>query len=184
MLVVMTLALVAPGGVEVGDAAPRFTLTADDGTEWKSADHFGDGGFYAVYFYPADMTGGCTKQACAFRDDGEDLKAAGVTVIGVSGDSVENHRLFKKAHGLNFTLLADPEAKAAEAFGVPYQIGMKSIERTIDGVDHTLTRGATIKRWTYLIGPDGEVAMVNPQVKAAGDSAAVLKTVRAMKAGG
>lgn len=168
-------------GVDVGDAAPKFQVKADDGSTWDSSKHFGDGSIYAVYFYPADMTGGCTKQACSFRDDSSALKKAGVTVIGVSGDSVKNHKLFKKAHDLNFTLLADEEGKAAEAFGVPYSKGPKSIERTIDGIDYTLTRGATIKRWTFVVGPDGKIAMVNPQVKAADDSKAVLAAVKKLK---
>lgn len=168
-------------GVKVGDDAPKFHLKADNGEVWDSAKHFGDGSVYAIYFYPADMTGGCTKQACSFRDDSSVLKEAGVTVIGVSGDSVENHKLFKKAHDLNFTLLADEEGTAAEAFGVPYTKGLKSIDRTIDGVDYTLTRGATIQRWTFLVGPDGKVAMVNPKVAAADDSKAVLAAVKKLK---
>ena len=168
-------------GVDVGDAAPAFTLPADDGSDWVSSDHFGDGSIYAVYFYPADMTGGCTKQACSFRDDSSTLRAAGVTVIGVSGDSVKNHQLFKKAHKLNFTLLADENGVAAEAFGVPYSKGVKSIDRVIEGVNYTLTRGATIKRWTFLVGPDGKIALVNPSVNAAKDSAAVLKAAKALK---
>lgn len=183
LIAALALLIAAPifAGVDVGDAAPTFTLPADDGSDWVAADHFGDGSIYAVYFYPADMTGGCTKQACSFRDDSTTLKAAGVTVIGISGDSVKNHQLFKKAHELNFTLLADESGKAAEVFGVPYTTGVKSIERTIEGINYTLTRGTTIKRWTFLVGPDGKVALVNPSVNAAKDSQAVLKAVKAMK---
>lgn len=178
---VLVMASPVLAGVDVGDPAPNFTLNADDGSSWDSSKHFGDGSIYAIYFYPADMTGGCTKQACSFRDDSAKLKEAGITVIGISGDSVENHKLFKKAHDLNFTLLADESGEAASAFGVPFSKGAKSIDRVIDGVNYTLTRGATIKRWTFLVGPDGKVAMVNPNVKAADDSNAVLKAAAALK---
>lgn len=174
------LSLLLLAGVSIGDDAPEFTAAADDGSTWNSAEHFGKG-WTVVYFYPADMTGGCTKQACGFRDDSAKLKEAGVTVVGISGDSVENHRLFKKAHDLDFTLLADPDGEIAERFGVPYTRGTKSIQRTIDGVDQTLTRTATIKRWTFLIDPDGQVADVNANVRAAVDSQAVLAKIAEMQ---
>lgn len=181
LLSMLLLAAPVLAGVDVGDDAPKFTLKGDDGSDWDSSKHFGDGSVYAIYFYPADMTGGCTKQACSFRDDSKKLKEAGITVVGISGDSVENHKLFKKAHDLNFLLLADESGTAAEAFGVPYSKGVKSIDRVIDGVNCTLTRGATIQRWTFLIGPDGKVAMVNPEVKAAEDSKAVLEAAAKLK---
>ncbi|HTN01054.1 MAG TPA: peroxiredoxin, partial [Planctomycetaceae bacterium] len=92
--------------LKVGDAAPKFEVQDDSGKAWSSADHFGKK-IVVVYFYPADMTGGCTKQACGFRDDMKTLTEMGVEVVGVSGDSVRNHQLFKKAHDLNFPLLAD-----------------------------------------------------------------------------
>ena len=70
-----------------------------------------------VYFYPADFTGGCTKEACAFRDEGKKLADKGIEVVGVSGDSAKNHEMFKKLHKLNFTLLADEDGSVAKAFG-------------------------------------------------------------------
>ena len=76
------------------------------------------------------MTGGCTKQACSFRDDDGAARARkGVEVVGVSGDSVENHQVFKKAHELNFTLLADPEGVIARAFGVKTDAAARSRSR-------------------------------------------------------
>ena len=172
-----TLLLIAlAAGLSVGDEAPSFTAKADDGSTWDSTDHFGDG-WTIVYFYPADMTGGCTKQACGFRDDSAALNDAGVTVVGVSGDSVANHQLFKKVHDLDFTLLADPDGAIAKAFGVPYRLGSKSIVRTIDGVDQTLVRTATISRWTFVIDPDGRVADIAADVKAAVDSDRVMKLI-------
>ena len=73
--------------LQVGDNAPAFKSIGDDGKAWDSADHVGKK-IVVVYFYPADMTGGCTKQACGFRDDMTRLKDQGVEVVGVSGDSV------------------------------------------------------------------------------------------------
>ena len=164
----------------VGDPAPAFTATADDGSAWDSADHFGHG-WTVVYFYPADMTGGCTKQACSFRDDSTALQEAGITVVGISGDSAANHALFKRAHDLNFTLLADPGGEIADKFGVPNKKGVASIMRQIDGVDHELVRTATIKRWTFLIDPDGEIADIDRNVKPADDSQSVLEKIAAME---
>ncbi len=108
--------------LNVGDAAPSFTSTDDQGKAWKSSDYVGKK-IMVVYFYPADLTGGCTKQACGFRDDMKKLQDQGVEVVGVSGDSVRNHQLFKKEHELNFTLLADEDGNVAKAFGVPLRPG-------------------------------------------------------------
>lgn len=162
--------------VNVGDKAPEFAALDETGKEWKSSDHVGKK-VVVVYFYPADMTGGCTKQACAFRDDLSKLKDKGVEVIGVSGDSVRNHQLFRKAHELNFTLLADTEGKVAEAFGVPITREEKSVKATIDGKEEVLTRNVTAKRWTFVIGLDGKVLSKNTMVAAADDSKAVFEIV-------
>lgn len=162
--------------VNVGDQAPEFSALDENGKEWKSAEHVGKK-VVVVYFYPADMTGGCTKQACAFRDDLSKLKDKGVEVVGVSGDSVRNHQLFRKAHDLNFTLLADTEGKVAEAFGVPITREEKSVKATIDGKEEVLTRTVTAKRWTFVIGLDGKVLSKNTMVAAADDSKAVFEIV-------
>src|SRR5262249_18817362 len=114
-------------GVKVGDKAPAFEATDDQGQAWKSGDHVGKK-VLVVYFYPADLTGGCTKQACGFRDDMQKLADKGVEVVGVSGDSVKNHQLFKKVHNLNFTLLADEDGAIAQKFGVPITPGKKDFK--------------------------------------------------------
>src|SRR6516164_5108066 len=75
--------------LKVGDKAPAFDAKDDQGKDWKSSAHVGKN-IIVVYFYPADMTGGCTKQACGFRDDLKSLVDKGVEVVGVSGDSVKN----------------------------------------------------------------------------------------------
>src|SRR5262245_31123639 len=92
--------------IKVGDKAPAFQSVDENGKAWKSADVVGKK-ILVLYFYPADFTGGCTKQACGYRDDIEKLGSSGIEVVGVSGDTPESHRLFKKEHKLNFTLLAD-----------------------------------------------------------------------------
>lgn len=166
--------------LKVGDPAPSFEALDDAGKPWKSSEHLGKG-LLVVYFYPADMTGGCTKQACGFRDHLSQLTEAGVQVIGVSGDTVRNHQLFKKAEKLTFPLLADTEGVVATAFGVPHVKEEKSITRQIDGKDEILTRSVTAQRWTFVIGADGKIAAKNTKVNAAEDSAAILKMIADLK---
>ena len=168
--------------LKVGDPAPEFEVEDDKGEPWKPQDHFGKK-IVVVYFYPADMTGGCTKQACAFRDDFLKLEDEGVEVVGVSGDSAANHRLFKKAHNLNFALLADVDGKVADAFGVPVTREEKSVKATIDGKEEVLTRHVTAKRWTFVIGTDGKIASKNTSVVAADDSKAIMEVVARLKKG-
>lgn len=166
--------------LEVGSPAPEFTAKDDTGKDWKSSDHVGEK-ILVVYFYPADMTPGCTKQACGFRDDLGKLKEMGVEVVGVSGDSVRDHQLFKKAYDLNFTLLADPEGSVAAKFGVPFTKGEASITREIDGKQEVLTRGGTAKRWTFVIDTNGKVAFKNDKVNAAEDSKKIMEVVKGLK---
>ena len=160
----------APAALGVGDRAPAFSATADDGTTWRSADA---SGFLVVYFYPAAMTGGCTAQACAFRDNRSRLQEMGAEVVGVSGDRVSGLRAFKGANRLNFPLLSDSTGAIARAFGVPVSEGGQ-ITRTVDGREVELTRDLTAERWTFIVGPDGRVAYRDTQVDAAGDGAAVV----------
>ena len=166
--------------LKVGDAAPSFEVEDDNGDAWKTEDHVGKK-ILVVYFYPADMTGGCTKQACGFRDDLSKLADEGVEVVGVSGDSAHNHQLFKKAHKLNFTLLADTDGKVADAFGVPITRAEKSVKATIDGKEETLIRNVTAKRWTFVVGLDGKIASKNTSVVAADDSKAIMEVVAKLK---
>ena len=169
----------AAAGPEVGAAAPVFEALDDTGTPWKSADHVGMG-VVDVYFYPADMTGGCTKQACGFRDDMQALRQLGVTVVGVSGDTVRNHQLFKKEYGLNFPLLADTDGAVAAAFGVPVTPGEKVVTKEVGGVVEEFKRAVTAKRWTFVIDARGKVVSRNTEVAAADDSKAVLATVHGL----
>ncbi|WP_182866279.1 peroxiredoxin [Rhodopirellula sp. JC639] len=166
--------------VDVGDKAPSFEAIDDTDATWKSADHVGKK-ILVVYFYPADMTGGCTAQACGYRDKMESFTADGVEVVGVSGDSAKNHRIFKKAHQLNFALLADTDGKVAKAFGVPVTLGEKTVTREIDGVETDLLRTATAKRWTFVIDRDGNIAYKDSAVNAKQDPAKIEEVIKSLK---
>jgi len=170
----------APADLKVGDPAPSFEAKDDTGAVWKSSDHVGKK-IIVVYFYPADFTGGCTKQACGFRDDMSKLSARDVEVVGVSGDSVQTHAAFKKHHELNFALLADGDGKVAEKFGVPVTLGEKTAKANVDGKDQSFVRTATINRWTFVIDKDGKIAAKNTTVKAAEDSKAILELIEKLK---
>lgn len=167
-------------GLSVGDAAPAFAANNASGELWKLEEHLGKKNI-VVYFYPAAMTGGCTKQACSFRDRSAALNEADAVVVGVSGDSVNALKVFQEAHGLNFTLLSDPNGSIAEAFGVPVR-GGGSIEREVDGRTHLLNRGVTTMRWTFIINKDGEVVYKNDRVNAAEDGEVVLAELKKLAA--
>lgn len=106
----------------VGQPAPDFTLPDQDGNAVSLRDLHG--GWSVVYFYPADDTPGCTAEACSFRDSFEEFTDAGARVIGVSSDSVEKHKAFATKYKLPFTLLADTEGTARQAWGVGKTMGM------------------------------------------------------------
>lgn len=109
--------------LDAGDVAPDFSLIDDAGRVVTLSGLVGEGPVL-VYFYPADFTPGCTAQACSFRDAHERLADAGLTIVGVSPQSVESHARFREAHRLNFPLLADPDKRAIRAFGVAGPFGL------------------------------------------------------------
>jgi peroxiredoxin Q/BCP len=166
--------------LKVGQTAPSFEATDDQGKTWKSSDHVGKS-VIVLYFYPADMTGGCTKQACGFRDDLKKLADKGIEVVGVSGDSVKNHQFFKDYHKLNFTLLADEDGAMAKKFGVPVKAGGVSKTKDQDGKDVELKRGVTASRWAFVIGKDGKIVHKNDKVNAAEDSKEILGVVKTLE---
>jgi thioredoxin-dependent peroxiredoxin len=168
--------------LDVGDRAPVFQGLADDGTTWHSRNVVGRQ-ILVVYFYPAAMTDGCTKQACSFRDNRSRLQEMGVEVVGVSGDDLDGLRAFKGSNRLNFPLLSDTEGDIARAFGVPLR-GGGTITRTVDGKEVQLTRGVTAARWTFIIGRDGRIAYKDTQVDPAGDGDAVIAALRRIRRGG
>jgi peroxiredoxin Q/BCP len=128
-----------------------MTLPDDQGREVRLADL--QGSPYVLYVYPADDTAGCTKEACSFRDNYQAFKQAGVEVYGVSPDSVASHVKFRDKYHLPFRLLADPDHALAEALGA---WGEKS---------YMGKKSMGILRTTFVIGSDGRVQHVYPQVK-------------------
>lgn len=163
-------------GLEVGDVAPEFEGKLSTGESWKSSEALGKHAV-VVYFYPAAMTGGCTKQACGFRDSQEAFEKLDTIVVGVSGDKPAGLALFKADSELNFPLLSDFDGSIAKAFGVPTRKG-GTIARTVDGKEHSLERGVSAARWTFVIGKDGKILHKDDKVKAAGDAAAVLAALK------
>ena len=106
------------GKVEVGSIAPDFTLPSQTGEMVSLRDFIGKKPV-VLFFYPADDTPGCTKEACTFRDNFEAFKKLDAEVIGVSSDSVESHKRFAANHDLPFTLLSDDGAKVRRLYEVP-----------------------------------------------------------------
>jgi peroxiredoxin Q/BCP len=104
--------------IEVGDVAPDFDLSAQTGQRVRLSDYRGKQ-VVVLYFYPRDETSVCTKEACRFRDSFADFTAAGAVVLGVSGDSLQRHRVFAERQRLPFLLLSDAEGTVRKAFGVP-----------------------------------------------------------------
>lgn len=172
ILILISASMNGQQGLSVGDKAPEFKAVADDGITWDVNKFLGKKNI-VVYFYPGAMTGGCTKQACSYRDHRDDLQSANVEVVGISSDKIESLKLFKKAENLNFTLLSDEKGHIAKAFGVPVGEGA-TIKRTVDGVEHELVRDISIKRWTFVIGKDKKIIYKNDSVNAEKDTEEVL----------
>jgi peroxiredoxin Q/BCP len=126
---------------KVGDTAPSFTGTDQDGKTVKLADFAGKK-TVLLYFYPKDFTGGCTKEACGLRDRMGELQTNNVEVIGVSFDSVDSHKKFIAQYNLNFTLLADPDGKI---------VGLYDAKMPLMNM---------AKRVSFLIGTDGKIVHV------------------------
>jgi thioredoxin-dependent peroxiredoxin len=145
------MALIPELKVTEGDQAPEFTATAAGGQLLSLADLRGKP--VVLYFYPKDDTPGCTKEACAFRDQFARFQASGATVLGVSVDSVESHQKFTAKFKLPFPLLADPDKKIVQAYGVWGQ-------KTFMGRKYLGTH-----RVTFLLGRDGRIQKVWSKVK-------------------
>lgn len=109
--------------IEVGDLAPDFTLPSQSGEKVGLKDFVGKKAV-VLYFYPKDDTPGCTKEACAFRDDHEQFGELEAEIIGVSSDSVGIHRQFVDKYGLPFTLLSDEGSRVRKMYGVPHTLGL------------------------------------------------------------
>ncbi len=179
VLIIATLVFIdspVSAQVEVGSKAPNFKALDEDGNAWKLSNYTGNK-IIVLYFYPAAMTGGCTKQACGYRDNKSMLSALNTMVVGISGDEVRNLKWFKEAENLNFPLLSDGQGKIAAKYGVPVKPGA-SIVRNIDGQDQNLTREVTTARWTFIIGLDGKIVYKNSEVNAADDSRQIIEAIK------
>lgn len=160
--------------LNIGDVIPEFSGLNSKGISWNSNEVKTN--FLVVYFYPAAMTSGCTKQACAYRDNKTTFDKMGITVVGISGDEVENLKHFKESYQLNFLLLSDTEGNISKIFGVPTKEG-GSITREIGGENFLLTRGITTPRWTFVLDKSRRIIYKNSKVNAIEDSQNVLETI-------
>ncbi len=150
---------------EIGQSAPDFTLPDQDGKPRTLSDYRGK--HVLLYFYPKDDTTGCTREACAIRDAHPDFKKLDAVVFGISADSVASHKKFAEKYGLPFTLLADVEKKAIQAYGVWGR--KKFMGREYDGIFRT----------SFLIDPDGTIKHVYEKVKPLTHAAEVLIDLKA-----
>jgi peroxiredoxin Q/BCP len=160
--------------VNLGDKVPNFTSIDQNGSKWVLNKQIKLADYLVLYFYPAAFTGGCTAQACAYRDQKGELEAVGAQVVGISGDKPETLELFALEHGLNFTLLSDQSGEIATLFEVPFNTG-GSVNKEIEGKTMELLRGSTIQRWTFILDKKGTLIYKDTEVNAAGDSKNVLE---------
>jgi peroxiredoxin Q/BCP len=135
-------------GLKIGDSLPVFTAQNEQGQQVHSLDLIGKS--LVIFFYPKDETYLCTKEACSFRDANEDFVQAGISVFGISADSVQDHAAFAKKHRLQYSLLSDPDNLIREQFGVP-----KGLFGLVPG------------RVTYCFDEQGKVlAIINSSISA------------------
>ncbi len=151
--------------LSAGDPAPTFAMTADDGNEVSTASLAGLR--YVLYFYPKDDTPGCTAQACGMRDSWSRVAETGVEVFGVSPDSTKSHDKFREKYALPYRLLSDTGHAVADAFGV--WVEKHFAGRTYFGTERT----------TFIVGPDGRIEHVMPQVKPAAHVDQLLEALAA-----
>jgi thioredoxin-dependent peroxiredoxin len=143
-----------------GDRAPDVSLATDSGEHFELESLRGKN--VVLYFYPKADTPGCTKEACAFRDSSQRFSAANTVIVGVSPDASKAQARFKDKFDLPFTLLADADHKAAEAYGVWKEKNMYGKKRM------------GIERTTFIIDPDGVIKKIFPKVKVEGHAEEVL----------
>jgi peroxiredoxin Q/BCP len=146
--------------LNVGDQAPDITARRRDGSTLTLSSLRGR--HVLVYFYPKDDTPGCTAEACGLNDNLSELTESGADVIGVSTDSWESHQRFSEKYGLEFALASDSDQAIRKAYGVGKMMGILPV----------------VQRVSFLVGPDGRIEHVWPQVNAARHAAEVLEEVR------
>jgi peroxiredoxin Q/BCP len=149
--------------LQIGDTCPQFTLANQFGEMVNISNLIGTTTL-VIYFYPKDDTPGCTKEACSFRDSYEEFKELGCEVIGISSDSVTDHKKFAEKHRLSFTLLADTKKDVRKAFGVPSNLF-----------------GLIPGRVTYIVDLQGKIRGVyNSQTNPLGHIQQALELVRTL----
>lgn len=147
--------------------APEFELQDQNGKTHTLSQY--KGSWVVLYFYPKDDTPGCTIEACSFRDGMDELREEGVVVLGVSKDSIDSHKKFVNKHDLNFTLLSDESTDMITSYDA---IGTKKMfGKEYQGV----------KRITYLIDPEGNIAKKYEKVKVSDHASEILEDVRNLK---
>ena len=146
-----------------GDAAPAFTLPDQDGRPVELRDFAGS--TVIVYFYPADDTPGCTKEACQFNENLSAFQRAGAKVVGISPDGAAKHVKFREKYGLSFPLLSDPEHQVMEKYGAWGEKTMYG-KKTVGTI-----------RSTFLVDPSGKIAQAWYNVRADGHATKVLETL-------
>lgn len=147
--------------LKVGDTAPTFITKTHDGSDFDFSSRKGK--WTVLYFYPKASTPGCTKQACAFRDNIESIRKLGAEVFGVSYDSVSDQAQFHKNQRLNFTLLADEKSDILKLYGT---------KMAVIGLS---------KRWTFVIDPELKIRSIDKDVDPAADAKKVAATIEALK---
>lgn len=152
--------------LKIGQKAPDFSLAASN-KETISLKTF-VGKRVVLYFYPKDLTSGCTTEACDFRDNLARLEKTGAVVLGISPDSLASHEKFIGKHDLNFLLLSDPEKTVLESYGVWKEKSMYG--RKYMGVERT----------TFIIGKEGKIAHIFPKVKVKGHVDEVLEILKTL----
>ena len=173
-ILLMATIITSNAQTALGEKVSNFNAVDQDGAKWVLKKNLKSNEYLVVYFYPAAFTGGCTKQACSYRDQQGDLAAAKASVVGVSGDKPETLGLFALEHQLNFTLLADESGEIATMFGVPVSEG-KTRQIDVKGQTVEMITGATIKRWTFILDNKGTLIYKDAEVNAAEDSGKVVE---------
>ena len=150
--------------LEVGKKAPAFSLPDSSGKKVKLSDY--PGKKIVLYFYPKDMTSGCTQEACDFRDSFPDFKKVKAVILGVSTDPVASHKKFAEKYNLPFTLLSDEKKEVVEKYGVWREKSMYG--RKYMGIERT----------TFIIDEDGKIQKIFSKVKVADHVTEVMEELK------
>ncbi len=158
LLSLVTTAMIT---LSVGDVAPNFSAVTTDGTHISLSDYKGKSNVI-LYFYPEDMTSGCTIEACNFRDDKAIFDSLHTVILGVSMDDQDSHKQFTEKDRLNFPLLVDTSGAICAAYGVPVE------------------ENRYPHRWTYVIDKNGKIAKIYQQVAVRQHSAELQEVIKGL----